>query len=61
MKRDEPTCPLCGAVLSCDSCGPLEGGPVWVRKGETRPAPHEEGQEGDWVYACDRCAGTKRG
>jgi hypothetical protein len=60
MTRAEPTCPLCGAVLSCDMCGPIEGGQAWIREGERSPSAFHEGEAGEWVYACDRCLGRGR-
>lgn len=59
MPRTEPRCYLCGAALACDICGPIEGGMVWVRKGEKTPSPQVEGAEGDLHWVCDRCLRSK--
>lgn len=48
-------CALCGRELRRDICGPIEGGHVWIREGETRPSPHVEGEAGEWRFACDDC------
>ena len=55
MPPPEPPCPLCGGVLVRDNCGPIEGGPVWIRKGETAPSPEVEGAEGTTLWVCGRC------
>jgi len=55
MARKEPRCGLCGSTLACDNCGPIEGGMVWIRKGEKTPSPRQEGAEGDLRWVCERC------
>jgi len=40
-------------------CGPIEGGIVWIRKGDTRPSEEVEGAEGEQMWVCQRCLGPK--
>jgi len=59
MPFEPPPCPLCKGTLARDMCGPIEGGIVWVRKGDTRPSEEVEGAEGERHWVCQRCLGPK--
>jgi transposase-like protein len=55
MTHQPPRCPLCGKTLSCDICGPIEGRPAWIRKGEKVPSEQVENAEGEVHWICKIC------